>query len=219
MVGRLGGAPENGPIDFEKLALSMGPLANYDPNMSTRSAIRRHAERGVSDRAASILAEGHVAHVAFVEDGQPFVIPMGYHFDPETPDRLYVHGAQDSRIIKVLGSGEPVSIGVTLVDGLVYSKTAFNHSMNYRSVVVFGRGRALEDHEEMKRLYRSMIARYFPGRTAERDYSEPTGPQLDATRLVAVEIEERSAKMREGGPLGPSDANPETPGTCGVVPV
>ena len=187
--------------------------------MSTRSAIRRHAERGVSERAASILAAGHVAHVAFVEDGQPFVIPMGYHFDPETPDRLYVHGAQDSRIMRVLGSGAPVSIGVTLVDGLVYSKTAFNHSMNYRSVVVFGRGQAVVEPEEQRRLYRQMVARYFPGRTAGRDYSEPTGPQLEATALVAIEIEEMSAKMREGGPLGPLDAAPDAPGTCGVVPL
>jgi len=201
------------------MALPGEPLSFYIRIMCTRSAIRRHAERGVSERAASILADGHVAHIAFVEDGQPFVIPMGYHFDPATPDRLYVHGAQDSRVMKVVGSGTPVSIGVTLVDGLVYSRTAFNHSMNYRSVVVFGRGRAVADHEEMKRVYRSMVARYFPGRTAGRDYSEPTGPQLDATALIAVEIEEMSAKMREGGPLGPLDAAPDAPGTCGVVPL
>jgi nitroimidazol reductase NimA-like FMN-containing flavoprotein (pyridoxamine 5'-phosphate oxidase superfamily) len=187
--------------------------------MCPRSSIRRHAERGVSDRAAGILAEGHVAHVAFVEDGQPFVIPMGYHFDPESPDRLYVHGAQDSRIMQTLKSGAAVSIGVTLVDGLVYSRTAFNHSMNYRSVVVFGKGGAVVEAEEQKRLYRDMVARYFPGRTAGRDYSEPTGPQLEATALVAIEIEELSAKMREGGPLGPIDASADAPGTCGVVPL
>jgi hypothetical protein len=73
--------------------------------------------------------------------------------------------------------------------------------------------------EEMKRLYRDMVARYFPGRTAGRDYSEPTGPQLEATALVAIEIEELSAKMREGGPLGPMDAAADAPGTCGVVPL
>jgi nitroimidazol reductase NimA-like FMN-containing flavoprotein (pyridoxamine 5'-phosphate oxidase superfamily) len=187
--------------------------------MCPRSSIRRHAERGVPERAAGILAEGHVAHVAFVQDGQPFVIPMGYHFDAESPDRLYVHGGQDSRVMQMLKSGIPVSVGVTLVDGLVYSKTAFNHSMNYRSVVVFGRGRAVVEHEEQKRLYRQMVSRYFPGRTAGQDYSEPTGPQLDATALVAIEIEEMSAKMREGGPLGPMDATPDAPGTCGVVPL
>ena len=185
--------------------------------MSPRSAIRRHAERGVPDQAAAILAEGHVAHIAFVQDGQPFVIPMGYHFDPASPDRLYVHGAQDSRVMEVLKSGAPVSVGVTLVDGLVYSRTAFNHSMNYRSVVCFGRGRAVAGAEEQKRLYRDMVARYFPGRTAGREYSEPTVPQLEATALVAIELEEISAKMREGGPLGPLDAAPDAPGTCGVV--
>lgn len=185
--------------------------------MCPRSSIRRHAERGVPERAAAILAEGHVAHVAFVEGGQPFVIPMGYHFDAETPDRLYVHGAEDSRVMRMMASGAAVSIGVTLVDGLVYSRTAFNHSMNYRSVVVFGRGRRVEDHETQLRVYRSMVARYFPGRTAGRDYSESTAPQLDATALVEVAIEEISAKMREGGPLGPLDAAADAPGTCGVV--
>lgn len=185
--------------------------------MCPRSTIRRHAERGVPDRAAAILAEGRVAHVAFVEDGQPFVIPMGYHFDAAEPDRLYLHGAQDSRAMRVLTSGAPVSIGVTLLDGLVYSRTAFNHSMNYRAVVCFGRGREVGDPERQRRLYRGMVARYFPGRSAGRDYSEPTGAQLAATALVEVEIEEMSAKMREGGPLGPLDATADAPGTCGVV--
>lgn len=201
------------------MALSMEPLSHYSRDMCPRSSIRRHAERGVPDRAAAILAEGHVAHVAFVQDGQPFLIPMGYHFDPASPDRLYVHGAEDSRIMQMLASGAAVSIGVTLVDGLVYSRTAFNHSMNYRSVVVFGRGRRVEEHETQREVYRAMVARYFPGRTAGRDYSEPTGPQLDATALVEIAIEERSAKMREGGPLGPLDAAEEAPGTRGVVPL
>lgn len=187
--------------------------------MSSRGAIRRHPERGAPERAAAILAEGRVAHVAFVENGQPVVIPMGYHFDPALPDRLYIHGGKDSRVMRVLASGAPVSIGVTLLDGLVYSRTAFNHSMNYRSVVCFGRGRALTDHELQRRYYRGMISRYFAGRTAGRDYSEPTGAQLEATALVEIEIEEVSAKVREGGPLGPLDAVPEAPGTCGVVPV
>jgi nitroimidazol reductase NimA-like FMN-containing flavoprotein (pyridoxamine 5'-phosphate oxidase superfamily) len=201
------------------MALSMEPLLLYICIMHLRSAIRRHPERGVSERAAAILAEGHVAHVGFVENGQPFVIPMGYAFDIATPDTLYVHGARGSRTMTMLGSGAPVSIAVTLLDGLVYSRTAFNHSMNYRSVVCFGRGRAVTDPELQRRLYRGMVSRYFPGRTAGRDYSEPTEPQLDATSLVAVDIEEMSAKMREGGPLGPLDAAPDGPGTCGVAPV
>jgi nitroimidazol reductase NimA-like FMN-containing flavoprotein (pyridoxamine 5'-phosphate oxidase superfamily) len=197
----------------------MEPLFIHNRTMSERSAIRRHPERGVSERAASILVEGHVAHIAFVEDGQPVVIPMGYHFDPEWPDRIYVHGAQESRIMGMLSSGAPVSVGVTLIDGLVYSRTAFNHSMNYRSVVCFGKGRPVADPDVQRRLYRSMVSRYFPGRTAGRDYSEPTPAQLGATALVEIEIEELSAKMREGGPLGPRDADPQAPGTCGVVPL
>jgi nitroimidazol reductase NimA-like FMN-containing flavoprotein (pyridoxamine 5'-phosphate oxidase superfamily) len=199
------------------MALSVGPFPDYSRIMFPRATIRRHPERGVSERAAAILTEAHVAHVAFVEEGQPFVIPMGYHFDPTTPDRLYVHGGMDSRVMRVLASGAAVSVGVTLVDGLVYSRTAFNHSMNYRSVVCFGRGGLVTDPEVQLRLYRQMVSRYFPGRTAGRDYSEPTGAQLEATALVAIEIEELSAKMREGGPLGPLDAKADAPGTCGVV--
>jgi nitroimidazol reductase NimA-like FMN-containing flavoprotein (pyridoxamine 5'-phosphate oxidase superfamily) len=197
----------------------MEPIQDYSRNMCPRSTIHRHAERGVPERAAAILAEGHVAHIAFVEEGQPVVIPMGYHFDAAMPDRLYVHGAHDSRIMGAVGSGAAVSIGVTLVDGLVYSRTAFNHSMNYRSVVVFGRGRRVADHETQLRVYRAMVARYFPGRTAGRDYSEPTEAQLDATALVEIAIEELSAKMRDGGPLGPLDAAAAAAGTCGVVPL
>jgi nitroimidazol reductase NimA-like FMN-containing flavoprotein (pyridoxamine 5'-phosphate oxidase superfamily) len=187
--------------------------------MPARSAIQRHPERGVPGRAAAILAEGRVAHIGFVEGGQPFVIPMGYHFDPDEPGSLYVHGAVDSRVMRALAGGAPVSVCVTLLDGLVYSRTAFNHSMNYRSVVCFGRGRAVQDRDRQRRLYRRMVARYFPGRAPGRDYSEPTPAQLDATALVEIAIEEMSAKAREGGPLGPLDAMPGAPGSCGVVPV
>jgi len=106
-----------------------------------------------------------------------------------------------------------------MVDGLVYSKTALYHSMNYRSVVCFGRGRLVEDAETQKRVFRGMVSRYFPGRTPGRDYSEPTAEHLEATRLVEIEIEECSAKMRTGGPKGPTDGDPDAPGTCGVAPV
>ena len=194
----------------------MGPLVLYGGIMSVRSAIRRHPERAVPAEAAAILAAGHVAHLAFVEDGQPFVIPTGYQFDPEDPNHLYMHGSPASRMLRVLASGAPVSIGVTLVDGLVYSKTALNHSMNYRSVVCFGRGRVVRDADTQLRVYRGMVSRYFPGRTPGRDYSEPTPEHLAATTLIEIEIEECSAKKREGGPLGPLDALPDAPGTCGV---
>jgi len=185
--------------------------------LHSRSTIRRHADRDVSDRAAPILAEGHVAHVGFVQDGQPFVIPVGYQFSPADPDRIYLHGSPASRALQHVASGEPVCVTVTLLDGLVYSRTALYHSMNYRSVVCFGRGREVSDPEVQQRVYRGMVSRYFAGRTAGRDYSEPTAEHLAATLLVEVVIEDWSAKAREGGPAGPLDADPEAPGTCGVV--
>ena len=182
-----------------------------------RSKIRRHPERGVPEYAAEILSAGHVAHVGFVDDGQPYVIPLGYHFSPDDPEHIYLHGSVASRALTRLASGDPACITVTLLDGLVYSRTAFNHSMNYRSVVCFGRGRAVTDPSVQRRVYEAMVLRYFPGRTAGRDYSEPTPAQLESTTLVQFEIEEWSAKRREGGPLGPLDADPSAPGTCGVI--
>jgi nitroimidazol reductase NimA-like FMN-containing flavoprotein (pyridoxamine 5'-phosphate oxidase superfamily) len=185
--------------------------------MSTRTTIRTHADRSVPEEAAGILAEGYVAHVGFVQDGQPFVIPLGYQFSAETPDRIYFHGSLASRAIRHMASGAPVSIAVTLLNGLVYSRTALNHSMNYRSAVCFGRGHRVLDSAVQRTVYEAMVRRYFPGRTEGRDYQAPTAANLDSTALVEVEIEEWSAKMRTGGPLGPMDAVEGAPGTCGVV--
>lgn len=184
-----------------------------------RSQIRRNPERSVPDRAPDILAQGQVAHVAFVQDGNPVVIPFGYHFDIAVPDRLYIHGTPGGRAIGRIESGDPVCVTVTLLDGLVYSRTAFNHSMNYRSVVCFGRGRRVTEPEIQHAVYERMVSRYFSGRTPGRDYSIPTPAQLEATALIEIRIEEMSAKTREGGPLGPLDHLPDAPGTCGVVPV
>jgi uncharacterized protein len=187
--------------------------------MSTRSTIRTHADRSVPQEAAQILAEGHVAHVGFVEEGQPFVIPLGYQFSEETPDRIYFHGSLASRAMRHMASGAPVCVTVTLLNGMVYSRTALNHSMNYCSAVCFGRGRRVMDPATQRVVYEAMVRRYFPGRTEGRDYAAPTEAHLDATALVEVEIEELSAKMRTGGPLGPLDAIEGAPGTCGVVPL
>jgi len=185
--------------------------------MSTRTTVRNHAERSVPEEAAGIFAKGHVAHVGFVEEGQPFVIPLGYQFSPGTPDRIYFHGSLGSRAMQVMASGAPVCISVTLLDGLVYSRTALYHSMNYRSAVCFGRGRRVTDESVQRSVYEAMVRRYFPGRTEGRDYSAPTESHLESTALVEIEIEEWSAKMRTGGPLGPMDAIEDAPGTRGVV--
>ncbi len=186
---------------------------------STRGRIRIHPERARPDEAPAILAAGLVAHVGFVQEGQPFVIPMTYHFDPERPEHIYVHGAHHSRLVQHLAAGAPVCVTVTLVDGLVYSKTALFHSVNYRSVVAFARAGDEPPRAERRRLLEGMVARYWPGRTAGRDYDPIPDDHLDPTAFLALRIDEMSAKVRQGGPKGPRDADPNAPGTAGVIPL
>lgn len=190
-----------------------------EAQQQSRSVIHRHPERAVPDEAAEILAAGMVAHVGFCGDGQPFVIPMSYHYDPRRPDRLYLHGAREGRLLQLLAAGAPVCIAVTLVDGLVYSRSAFNHSMNYRSVVCFGRAKVIENEADQRTIFEAMTERYFPGRRVGVDYQPARAQQLAATLLVEVALEEWSAKARRGGPRGPYDADPTAPGTAGVVPL
>ena len=142
---------------------------------------------------------------------------MAYHYDVAAPRMLYLHGSPGSRLLHHLGGGAPVAIGVTLVDGLVYSRTALYHSVNYRSVVCFAHVTRPLDVEVAARVLEAMIARYFPGRTAGRDYDAAPPLHLDATNVVALEIEEWSAKARRGGPLGPRDHEPDAPGSAGVL--
>ena len=184
--------------------------------MSERTTIRRHAERAAPKEAQEFLARGLVAHVGFVQAGQPFVIPLTYHYDPARPDRLYLHGSPEGRMQKHLASGAPVCITVTTVKGLVYSRAAASHAVNYESVVCFGRAHAVTDPEVKAALFERMVARYHPGRTAGRDYAPATPEQLARVSVVEVEIEEMSAKARRGGPMDPLDADPAAPGTSGV---
>ena len=167
--------------------------------------------------AAAILAAGLVAHVGFSIDGQPLVLPMTYQFDPEEPDRLFLHGAKGSRLLQRVGEGVPVCVTVTLADGLVYSKSAKYHSMNYRSVVCFGRARPVENDADKQRVFEAMTARYFQGRTAGRDYAHADAGELRGTALLELALEETSAKARRGGPAGPHDDDESALGTCGVV--
>ncbi|HLI63914.1 MAG TPA: pyridoxamine 5'-phosphate oxidase family protein [Terriglobales bacterium] len=181
------------------------------------TTVRQHPERTVPDHAAEFLAQGHVAHIGFVQDGLPYVIPMLYHYSPERPDRLYVHGGSTSRLIHHLATGVPLCATVTELDGLVYSRDARYHSANYRCVMCFGRARLVEDEAEKQAIFEAMTARYFPGRTAGVDYTAAPQAHLDATPMLEIVIEKVSAKMREGGPKGPRDADESAPGTCGVV--
>ena len=185
---------------------------------AARSTIRRFLRHALPDPedAAAILREALVAHVGIVENGQPFVLPMAYLYQD---GHLYFHGAPASRLQRYLASGAPVCIEVTLLDGLIASKTATNHSVNFRSVVVFGRGQRVADPERRRALQQALIARYHPGRTAGVDYAHLTDDELAHTQVVELTIEELSAKARTGGPTGPVDDDPTAPGTAGVFPL
>ena len=189
-----------------------------DTALPAHAVIRSHAERDSTDDAPGILASGVVAHVGFVERGEPVVIPMTYHAEPGEPRRFYLHGGTSGRLMAHLASGAPVCVAVTLVDGLVYSRTALHHSVNYRSVVLFGRAAARQpDAPEQRRILEAMIGRYFPGRTAGVDYESIPDAHLRATALVALDVVEWSAKTRTGGPNGPYDLDPTRPGSAGVT--
>jgi nitroimidazol reductase NimA-like FMN-containing flavoprotein (pyridoxamine 5'-phosphate oxidase superfamily) len=191
--------------------------------MRDLTRIRSHPERSAPEEVSDILAAGHVAHLGFVVDDQPIVIPMSYHHEPSHPDdpddrdRLYLHGSTKGRAMRHLALGAPVCVTVTHLDHLVYSRTALDHTMNYRSAVCFGRGRLVDDSKEKARLLERMVRRYFPGREEGVDYQPAPAGHLDATALVEVTVEGASAKVRRGGPNGALDDDPDAPGTAGLV--
>ena len=164
--------------------------------------------------AEEILLRGRVAHVAFAVDGQPYVLPMTYHYEDGT---LYVHGAPASRTARALRAGTPVCVEVTLLDGLVASRDAASHSLNYRSAIVFGVAEPVKDLETKRGVMERMTLRYFPGRTAGQDYLPARDADLRSVELLAIAIEEQSAKARFGGPKGLHDADEDGSGTRYVV--
>ena len=162
-----------------------------------RTTVRRLPDRARYDRDTieSILDEGLVCHVGFVDDGQPFVIPSAY---ARLGDRVVVHGSAASRMIRVLAGGAPACLTVTLLDGLVLARSAFHHSMNYRSVVVVGRPEEITEADEKRRALEAVVEHIVPGRGAEA--RPPTANELRATRVVAFRLDEASAKLRVGPP-------------------
>jgi uncharacterized protein len=163
--------------------------------VTERTRVRRLPERGAYDRETvhAILDEGFVCHVGFVVDGQPFVIPTGYARAGET---LYLHGSSGSRLGR--RPGLPVCVTVTLVDGLVLARSAFHHSMNYRSVTVLGRTRLVADPREKDAALRAFVEHVIPGRGDEIRGGDRR--ELAATAVLAVPLEEVSAKVRTGPP-------------------
>lgn len=163
-----------------------------------RSRVRRVPSRASYDRAVvhAILDGGLVAHVGLVSEGQPFVIPMAY---ARVEGDLILHGAPASRLLKQGTAGLPLCVTVTLVDGLVLARSAFHHSMNYRSVVVLGVAREITDEGPKRAALAALLDHAVPGRAAEA--RPPNEKELHGTRVLAMPIEEASAKLRTGGPL------------------
>jgi nitroimidazol reductase NimA-like FMN-containing flavoprotein (pyridoxamine 5'-phosphate oxidase superfamily) len=165
---------------------------------SARTRLVREADRAVYDRAAAyrILDEGFICHVGFVVDGQPFVIPTGYG---RVGDNLYIHGSAASRMLHRVDEGVAVCVTVTLLDGLVLARSIFNHSMNYRSVVILGTARAVNDPTEKLEALRLLSEHILPGRWVESRL--PNEKELKATLVMRLPIEEFSAKVRQGPPV------------------
>ena len=167
------------------------------PPPSQRAQVRRLPDRAAYDRETihAILDEGLVCHVGFVSEGQPHVIPMSYGRDG---DRLLLHGSTASRLMRGLEAGWPVCLTVTLLDGLVLARSAFHHSLNFRSVVMFGRATPVDDPAAKSAALRAISEHVIPGRWEE--VRPPNARELAATAVLEVPIEEASAKIRTGPP-------------------
>src|SRR5215813_12510460 len=160
-----------------------------------RTKLKRLPKRGHFDRETvyGILDEGFICHVGFAPEGRPVVIPTGY---ARVDDRLYIHGSQASRMLRTLSGGVDACVTVTLIDGLVLARSAFHHSMNYRSVVIFGRATLVEDAQEKQAALLALSEHIVRGRWA--DVREPTEQELRQTTVLSLPLEEGSAKIRTG---------------------
>ncbi len=175
----------------------------------------RHRERANYERATihAILDEALICHVGFVADAQPFVLPTTH---ARIGEQLYLHGAASNHMLGSLADGQPLCVTVTLIDALVLARSYFRHSMNYRSVVVLGAARRVTDRGEKGRALHALIERVHPGRSAL--LRPPTPQELDVTTVLALPIEEASAKIRTGPPID-LEADYARPCWAGVLPL
>jgi uncharacterized protein len=180
-----------------------------------RTTLKRLPQRGSYDREVidQILDEGFICHVGFTVEGRPFVIPTGY---ARVGDSLVIHGSQASRMLRTLGDGIDVCVTVTLVDGLVLARSAFHHSMNYRSVVVFGLASAIEDPAAKVAALRALSEHMIPGRWD--DVRGPNERELQQTTVLSLPLTEAAAKVRTGPPLD-DEEDYELPVWAGVIPL
>jgi nitroimidazol reductase NimA-like FMN-containing flavoprotein (pyridoxamine 5'-phosphate oxidase superfamily) len=183
--------------------------------LTERTRVRRHPERGSQDLELmfAILDEAYLCHVAFVHEGKPIVLPMAY---VRLEDRIYLHGSSKNHMLNVLAGGAEACVEVTLLDGLVFARSQFSHSMNYRSVVVFGRAEPILDPEHKRAALAALCDRLAPGRSLEA--RAPTPQELTATLVLAMPIHEASAKQRRGASLD-KEADLALPCWAGVVPL
>ena len=194
---------------------------NGEPGpLTDRATVHRLPQRGAYDSKIihAILDAGFLAHVGFCIGGQPFVIPTLYGRSPETegPDRLYLHGSAASRMLRELSTGVPACVTVTHVDGIVLARSAFHHSMNYRSVVAFGTARRIDDVQGKAEALRVVSDHLIAGRWEE--VRHPTAKELKATSVLEFTIEEASAKVRTGPPMD-DEEDYTLPVWAGVVPL
>lgn len=180
-----------------------------------RTTLKRHPERGKFDRdeVYPILDEALICHVGFVIDGQPFVIPTGF---ARIGDTLMIHGSSASRMLRAIQGGIPVCVTVTLLDGLVLARSVYNSSMNYRSVVMLGNARLVDDRKEKWDALHAFTEHMLKGRWD--DARQPSELELKATSVLALPLDEVSAKIRKGDPIDDED-DYGFPVWAGVVPL
>jgi nitroimidazol reductase NimA-like FMN-containing flavoprotein (pyridoxamine 5'-phosphate oxidase superfamily) len=190
-------------------------LTPENPIPTPRTRVVREPQRAVYDREAvnQILDEAFLCHVGFTVDGQPFVIPTSYGRDG---DVLYIHGSAASRMLRNLDKGVAVCITVTLLDGLVLARSVFNHSMNYRSVVILGTATLVDDAAEKLAALRALSEHIIPGRWD--DSRQPNEKELKATSVLRLPITEFSAKVRVGPPVD-DEEDYSFPTWAGVIPL
>lgn len=188
-------------------------MTQFKPSPKTR--IHRLPKRGHYDKETiyAILDEALICHVGFVENGQPHVIPINF---ARVDDTIVLHGAKASRLLKHVDAGHPVCVEVTIVDGLVLARSVFHHSINYRSVVLFGTGYAIEDEAEKMSALQAVADHLIPGRWNEARL--PNEKEMRSTRVVGIRIDEASAKVRVGPPLDEED-DYDLPVWAGVLPL
>jgi uncharacterized protein len=180
-----------------------------------KTQVKRAPKRGHYDfeTIAGILDEGLICHIAFVVEGQPFVIPTAYG---RVGEQLYIHGSPASRMLKSLLTGIDLSLSVTLLDGLVMARSVYHHSMNYRSVVLFGKAQLVSDPDEKLAALKAFTEHVMVGRWAEA--RSPNAAELAATSVLSLPITEASAKIRTGPPID-DEADYDLPVWAGVIPL